>query len=124
MGCHPTRWCSRRAGPRAITTQSSAVDLFVEQKRGEIGSYVPHVVSTAVEHPAILQYLAAKAEANVLTYDLVPVDEEGLVDPKAVAAKVTSNTCLVTVMHANNETGAIQPSPSARGWRGRRIATC
>ena len=110
LGCHPDEVvftsCGSESDNHAI---ASAVDLFVEQKRGEIGSYVPHVVSTAVEHPAILEYLAAKAEANVLTYDLVPVDEEGLVDPKAVAAKVTSNTCLVTVMHANNETGAIQP---------------
>ena len=110
LGCHPDEVvftsCGSESDNHAI---ASAVDLFVEQKRGEIGSYVPHVVSTAVEHPAILEYLAAKAKANVLTYDLVPVDEEGLVDPKAVAAKVTSNTCLVTVMHANNETGAIQP---------------
>ena len=110
LGCHPDEVvftsCGSESDNHAI---ASAVDLFVEQKRGEIGSYVPHVVSTAVEHPAILEYLAAKAKANVLTYDLVPVDEEGLVDPKAVAAKVTSTTCLVTVMHANNETGAIQP---------------
>jgi cysteine desulfurase len=70
---------------------------------------IPHVVSTAVEHPAILEYLRAKEAEKVLTYELVPVNDEGLVDPQDVAAAVTERTCLVSVMHANNETGAIQP---------------
>ena len=115
LGCDPTEVvftsCGSESDNHAI---ASAVDLFVAKNRSSDSKpnatmNKPHVVSTAVEHPAILEYLAAKAKANELTYDLVPVNEEGLVDPKAVAAKVRSDTCLVTVMHANNETGAIQP---------------
>ena len=46
---------------------------------------------------------------GLLSYTLVPVDGEGLVSPADVAAAVTPATCLVTVMHSNNEVGAVQP---------------
>ena len=85
------------------------VDDNNQNQKVENQRLIPHVVSTAVEHPAILEYLRAKEAEKVLTYHLVPVNDEGLVDPQDVAAAVTERTCLVSVMHANNETGAIQP---------------
>ncbi|PNW80545.1 hypothetical protein CHLRE_07g322000v5 [Chlamydomonas reinhardtii] len=71
--------------------------------------YVPHVVASAVEHPAVLAHLTHLQEQGLLSYTLVPVDGEGLVSPADVAAAVTPATCLVTVMHSNNEVGAVQP---------------
>ena len=47
--------------------------------------------------------------ARRLTYTAVGVDDEGLVNPADVAAAVTPLTCLVTIMHANNEVGAVGP---------------
>lgn len=79
------------------------------QPCGPIGSLMPHVVTTAVEHPAILVHLEHLRSQGLLTYTAVPVDEEGLVDPAVVAAAVTPATALVTVMHSNNEVGAVQP---------------
>ncbi|KAG2450475.1 hypothetical protein HYH02_004976 [Chlamydomonas schloesseri] len=77
---------------------------------GAAGSgYVPHVVASAVEHPAVLAHLAHLQEQGLLSYTLVPVDGEGLVSPEDVAAAVTPATCLVSVMHSNNEVGAVQP---------------
>jgi len=68
-----------------------------------------HIVTSAVEHPAVSEvcaYLAAEEGASVT---IVPVDSTGLVDPADVEAAVTPETVLVTVMHANNEVGTIQP---------------
>jgi cysteine desulfurase len=67
-----------------------------------------HVVTTAVEHPAVLnpsRFLERLgAELTVL-----PVDGTGRVDPGDVRAAITGRTILVSVMHANNEVGTIQP---------------
>lgn len=69
-----------------------------------------HFVTTTVEHPAIIQpcRFLERLGAEV-TY--VPVDSFGMVDPDDVAAAVRSDTVLVSVMHANNEVGTIQPIP-------------
>ena len=67
-----------------------------------------HVVTSAVEHPAVLEPCAALA-AEGFRVTRVPVDEAGRVDPADVAAALTPETILVTVMHANNEVGTIEP---------------
>jgi cysteine desulfurase len=67
-----------------------------------------HIVTTAMEHHAVLhtcQYLERRGFS--VTY--VPVDEYGLVDPADVRDAITEQTVLVSVMHANNEVGSIQP---------------
>jgi cysteine desulfurase len=56
-----------------------------------------------------LEYLVSEEAKGTLAYDAVRVNAEGIVDPGDVAAAVREETCLVTVMHANNEVGAIQP---------------
>jgi cysteine desulfurase len=67
-----------------------------------------HIITTKIEHPAILATCKALESAGAeVTY--VSVDASGRVDPKAVEAAVRETTLLVTVMHANNETGVIQP---------------
>ena len=67
-----------------------------------------HLVVSAVEHPAVMQPALHLREMG---WDLsvVPVDSYGRIDPQAVAAAVRPDTALVSVMHANNETGTIQP---------------
>lgn len=69
----------------------------------------PHVVTSAVEHPAVLQYLSALRDMDILEYTAVSVDDEGFVDIKEVEDVLTDATCLVTIMHANNEVGTLQP---------------
>lgn len=67
-----------------------------------------HVVTTAVEHPAVLEPMRRlAAEGYELT--VLPVDETGRVDPGAVAEALRDDTLLVSVMGANNEVGTIQP---------------
>lgn len=68
----------------------------------------PHIVSTAVEHHAVLHTLDA-LERQGFAITLVPCDADGRVDPEAVIAAITPETCIVSVMLANNEVGTIQP---------------
>jgi cysteine desulfurase len=76
--------------------------FFARRDRGS------HIITTAVEHPAVLrpcQFL----EKLGATLTILPVDRFGRVDPDAVRRAITSCTVLISVMHANNEVGTIQP---------------
>ncbi|MBR2778689.1 MAG: cysteine desulfurase NifS [Firmicutes bacterium] len=67
-----------------------------------------HIITTNIEHHAILHSAAAlEAEGFEVTY--LPVDEKGRVTPEQVAAAIRPDTALVSVMHANNEIGTIMP---------------
>ncbi len=80
-----------------------------------------HLITSAVEHPSVLQaFLRLRDEGWALT--ILPVNSEGLVHPDQVALALRPDTALVSVMHANNETGAIQPiAEIARITRARGI---
>ena len=68
----------------------------------------PHIVTTAIEHHAVLHTAdALERQGFAVTY--VPPDPQGIVHPEAVAEAIRPETCLVSVMYANNESGAIQP---------------
>ena len=67
-----------------------------------------HLVLSAIEHASVLQPARWLAERG-FELTLLPVDSGGRVDPAAVATAVREDTILVSVMHANNETGAVQP---------------
>jgi cysteine desulfurase len=67
-----------------------------------------HLVASAIEHEAVLNTLKALARRGWRT-TLVPVDQSGIVSPDRVREAVTDETAVVSVMHANNEIGTIQP---------------
>ncbi len=67
-----------------------------------------HIISTAIEHHAVLHTLEA-LEKQGFRITLLPVSKEGLITAEQVREAITDETCLVTVMFANNEIGAIQP---------------
>ena len=67
-----------------------------------------HIISTAFEHHAVLHTLK-KLEKEGFTVTLLDVHEDGLVRPEELEAAIRDNTCLVTIMYANNEIGTIQP---------------
>ena len=67
-----------------------------------------HLVASAIEHEAVLNTLKALARRGWRT-TLIPLTASGIVDPERVRAAVTDETALVSVMHANNEIGTIQP---------------
>jgi cysteine desulfurase len=67
-----------------------------------------HIITSSVEHPAVTEVCRfLEGEGYRVTY--LPVDEYGLVDPATVEDAVTPGTILITIMHANNEVGTIEP---------------
>jgi cysteine desulfurase len=66
-----------------------------------------HIITTAVEHSAILAPL--KAFSNRVATTILPTDQYGMVSPEQVAAAIRPNTALISVQHVNNELGTIQP---------------
>ena len=76
--------------------------VWASQARGN------HVITSAIEHHAVLHACGWLARFGVETTYL-PVDGQGLVDPAAVAAAIRPSTVLISVMHANNEIGTVQP---------------
>ncbi|HEX2456810.1 MAG TPA: cysteine desulfurase family protein [Vicinamibacterales bacterium] len=67
-----------------------------------------HLIASSIEHEAVLNTLKALARRGWRT-TLLPVDATGIVSPEALSAALTPDTALVSVMHANNEIGTIQP---------------
>jgi cysteine desulfurase len=67
-----------------------------------------HLVASAIEHEAVLNTLKALARRGWRT-TLLPVDQTGIVAPAALREALADDTALVSVMHANNEIGTIQP---------------
>jgi cysteine desulfurase len=67
-----------------------------------------HLIATAIEHEAVVNTLKALARRGWRT-TLLPVDQSGIVAPERLKQALTDDTALVSVMHANNEIGTIQP---------------
>jgi cysteine desulfurase len=68
----------------------------------------PHIVTTAIEHHAVL-HTTQTLQQQGFSATYVRPDSRGIVDPETIAAAVRPETCVVSVMYANNESGAIQP---------------
>lgn len=68
-----------------------------------------HLVTTAVEHPAVLEVCRWLTQAEGFALTVVPVDGAGRVDPEDIRRGLRPDTILVSVMHANNEVGTAQP---------------
>ena len=73
-----------------------------------------HIVTSSVEHPAVLEVCAFLEERGCAVTRL-PVDQSGMVDPERLEAAIRPETVLVSVMHANNEVGTIQPIAAIAG---------
>src|SRR5204862_1178793 len=67
-----------------------------------------HHITSSIEHEAVLNTVKALVKRG-WTSTILPVDSSGIVAPPALAAAITPSTAIVSVMHANNEIGTIQP---------------
>ncbi|HOV81536.1 MAG TPA: cysteine desulfurase NifS [Methanothrix sp.] len=98
-----------KAGEIVFTSGGTESDNLalkgIARKNRERGK---HIITTSFEHPAVLETCRALGkEGFEVTY--LPVTAGGLVDPAAVEAAIRPDTILISVMHANNEIGTIQP---------------
>lgn len=68
-----------------------------------------HLVTSAVEHPSVLESMDYLREHHGFRVSVLPVDADGLVDPAELEAALTAETTLCSIMYANNEVGTVQP---------------
>ena len=100
------------ARPAEIVFTSGGTEADNLALRGRVsGAQRPHahVVTSAVEHPAVLNTCRDLERRGRVEVTYLPVDASGRVDPSALEAALTSDTCLVSVMLANNDVGTLQP---------------
>ncbi|MEV5572108.1 cysteine desulfurase family protein [Spirillospora sp. NPDC052269] len=100
------------ARPSEIVFTASGSEADLLALRGAVlasGRPRPHVITQATEHPAVLETCLALERLHGARVTVLPVDGDGLLDPAVLAAALDDSTVLVSVMAANNETGAIQP---------------
>jgi cysteine desulfurase len=83
-------------------TESDNMALFGLVQQGE------HLITSSIEHHAVL-HAAEKLRDRGMEVTFLPVSSEGVVDPQDVRRAIRPNTRLISIMMANNETGAIQP---------------
>lgn len=101
LGCDPEEVIFTGCGSESDNLAIKGVANALREKGN-------HIITTAIEHPAVI--LACKyLQARGFEVTYLPADEYGRVSPSAVEAAMTDRTILVSVMHANNETGSIQP---------------
>jgi cysteine desulfurase len=102
LGCAPGEVVFTGSGSEANTLAIHGVALAF-RGRGD------HLITQATEHPAVLNACRALVERHGFQLTILPVDRHGQVDPAALAAAITARTVLVTIQHANSETGTLQP---------------
>ncbi len=88
-------WHSRKVGPSF--------------KEGPTFLNLPHIITTNIEHPSVLETFRMLEKRKLAEISIVPVEKNGIVDPKKIKKEIKKNTVLVSVMYANNEIGTIQP---------------
>ncbi len=101
LNCAPKRLFFTSGGTEANNTAIwSAITAFPEKK---------HIITSVVEHPSILKPLEFLQQRFGYTIELLPVSGDGGLDLQQLAASIRSDTALVTLMGANNESGVIWP---------------
>jgi cysteine desulfurase NifS len=101
LGASPTEIVFTSGG----TESNNMAIIGAAHARRHLGN---HILTTAIEHPAVLE-VCSHLEKEGFRITLAPVNEYGLVDPAEINRLIQSDTILISVMHANNEVGTIQP---------------
>lgn len=101
LGCSPEEIIFTSGGTEANNHAILGVTRGRKAKGG-------HIITTAFEHPAVLEVCRYLENEGIETTCL-PVDNQGMLEPAAVADAIRPDTILITVMHANNEVGTVQP---------------
>jgi cysteine desulfurase len=101
IGCEPSEIIFTSGGTESNNYAIKGAAL-ANRNRGN------HIITTAVEHPAVFE-VCRYLEKNGFRLSVIPVDEYGIVKLDRLRKAVGPDTLLITVMHANNEVGSIQP---------------
>jgi cysteine desulfurase len=101
LGCQPAEVIFTSGGTESNNYAIKGV-AFASRERGN------HIITSAVEHPAVIE-VCEWLETQGFRITVLPVDGYGMVDAADLEQAITPDTLLVTIMHANNEVGTVQP---------------
>lgn len=101
IACEPSEIVFTSGGTESNNYAIKGIALANKHRRN-------HIITSSVEHPAVFEVCSYLAK-NGFEVSTIPVDEYGIVDMEKLKAAVRPETILITVMHANNEVGSIQP---------------
>jgi cysteine desulfurase len=103
LGCQPKEIVFTSGGSESINLALKGVAMALRAQGKN------HLISSTIEHHAVLHALDYLVEYEGFRVTLLPVDRNGRVNPADLSAAIHPETALVSVMYANNETGVIQP---------------
>lgn len=104
LGCRPAEVVFTTGGTEGANTAVKGIALATPRGR--------HVVTSAVEHEAVLESCAYLARFHGFDVTVLPVDPDGRVDPAVLRAALRPDTTLVSIAHADNEIGTVQDLPA------------
>lgn len=112
LSCHRTEVIFTSGGTESNNLAIQGVVLnflnFGFQKETEFPKK-PHIITTNIEHSSVLETFKILQKRKFAEISIVPVEKNGIVDPKKIKKEIKKNTVLVSVMYANNEIGTIEP---------------
>ena len=106
IGAHPNEIIFTGSG-----TESDALAILgtINFFRRENKNIVPHVITTKIEHPAVLENIKWLENNGFAEVSYLSAGQNGVIDPKEIRDYIKPNTVLVSIMYANNEIGTIEP---------------
>ncbi|MFA0851365.1 cysteine desulfurase family protein [Curtobacterium sp. WHRI 8282] len=104
LGCRPAEVVFTTGGTEGANTAIKGIALAAPRGR--------HVVTSAIEHEAVLESCAYLARFHDFDVTVLPVGPDGRVDPAALRAALRADTTLVSIAHADNEIGTVQDVPA------------
>jgi cysteine desulfurase len=106
MGCSPEEVVFTACGSESDNLALRGTALAAQSERG-----ATRILTTPVDHPAVLQSAEQLAFLSGFHLELLPVDEHGRVSPDILASRLDEDVALVSIIYANNEIGTINPIP-------------
>jgi len=104
LGCSPSEVYFTSCGTESDNMAIRGVSLARRRQKG-----TRHIITSAIEHHAVLHTCESLAKYGDFDVTYVPVDQYGMVDPEAVRAAIRDDTAMISIMYANNEIGTIEP---------------
>lgn len=111
VGCEPSEVVFVSGGSEANNLATKGVLLAASDRLDEL-----HAITSAIEHPCVLEPLRSLAVNQGLQLTILSVDNEGRIELSELIRSLRSNTTLISIMAANNEIGSIQPVRAFAEW--------